>query len=308
MSHEIERILAAASASVWAIEPNKAMEIANLLALRASNGVGPGYDGAAAAGPANRQVDGRRGAIHVLQVHGTIFQRSNMMSSMSGGASMEQFGKQFADAAADENAAAIVMDIDSPGGVVSMVEETAEQIFAARRADRPIIAVANTTCASAAYWLASAADQIVAPPSANVGSIGVYTMHDDLSKMMDEKGVSRTFVFEGSRKVEGHPFAPLDDSAREAMQDKIRSTYRSFTGNVARNRGVEVAVVRADPEKADRHFGGGRVYGGREARRLGLVDRVATLDAVLADLVAGRGPRRRGSARASLAAQRMSLT
>lgn len=188
-----------------------------------------------------------------------------------------------------------------------MVQETAAKIFAARRADRPIIAVANHMAASAAYWLASAADQIVTPASGDVGSIGVYTMHDDLTGALEQAGVARSMIFEGPRKVEGHPYGPLEEDARRALQDSVAETYAAFTSDVARFRGVAASVVRADPVTSEAHYGGGRVYSGKRALRLGMIDRVATMDEVLADLAQGRRMPRRGARRAALRRRRMAL-
>lgn len=307
MPHEITRVLAAAAGSVWAIDPSKGMEIANMLALRAAGQPRDWAGDQSAAMPISQSFEGRRGTVHVLQLHGTIFPRANMMTEMSGGATLTAFGRAFDEAAADERASAIVLDIDSPGGVVTLVEETAAKIFAARRPDRPIVAVANHMAGSAAYWIASAADQIVAPPSAVVGSIGVYTMHDNLAGALELAGIDRTTIHEGARKVETLPYGPLDDAARRFLQSSVADTYRSFTGDVARFRGVAPAVVRADPESADAHYGGGRAYHARQARQLGMIDRVASMDEVLSDLAQGKRLPRRGGRRANLRGRKMAL-
>jgi len=307
MPHEIDRILGAVSATAWAIDPAKGYEIANMLALRATHQP-RAYDGEAPKAAAiAAQVDGRKGRIHILSLHGTIFPKADMLSEMSGGVSLVKFGRAFDEAAADENAAAIVLDIDSPGGSVGLVEEMAAKIFAARRENRPIIAVANLMAASAAYWIAAAADQIVAPPSGRVGSIGVYTMHDDLSERLAMEGVDRTLIFDGARKVELAPYGPLEDSARAEVQRSVAATYRNFTGDVARFRSVQASVVRADPESSDAHYGGGRAYDAREARRLGMIDRLATMEEVLADLTKGKMPRTT-KRRASLERQKIALS
>ena len=290
MPHEIDRILAAAATRVWLIDEAKAEEIVSLLALRSSTGSGATWDGDENEPVyAAESVAGRRGPIHVLNLEGTIMPKSGLMGRMSGGASLEQFGKAFDTAAADANAEAIVLNIDSPGGVVDLVAETAEKVFSARRAGRPIVAVANTLAASAAYWIASASDELVVTPSGSVGSIGVYGMHDDLSEAMKKLGVNRTLIRSGPRKAEG-VVGPLDDAAKAHRQKSADYTYDMFVKAVSRNRGVSASVVRADPEQADEHFGGGRAYPSREAVRLGMADRVATLDETLARL--SRGGRR----------------
>lgn len=301
MPHEIERILQAAGSGVWLIEPAKAAEIISALTLRAH---GHTEWAGEPAGPiyAAEPMQGRRGAVHVLNLHGTIMPRGGMMSRMSGASSLDQFQKAFRNAAEDPTAQAIVIDVDSPGGMVDLVPETADMIFRARRAGRPIIAVANTIMASAAYWIAAAADEVVATPSATVGSIGVYTMHEDLSAALKTAGIKRTFISSGPRKVEGNKFEPLDDTGRAAKQAEVAATYDQFTKDVARFRGVPVATVRADPEAAEAHFGGGRAYHAALAQRLGMIDRVATLDETLMRATSGRRSRR-----ADLARRRMAI-
>lgn len=288
MPHEILRVLEAAASGVWLIDPEKAVEIAGLLALR-SQGHSTEW-----AGEANEPVyagdpvQGRRGAVHVLKLHGSIMPRGGMMSRMSGGASLEMFQKAFSRASEDAQAQAIVLEVDSPGGMVDQVQETATMIYRARRAGRPIVAVANTLAASAAYWIASAADELVVTPSGKVGSIGVYTMHDNMAEALKKAGVERTLISAGARKTEGNPFNPLDDVAKAAVQKQVQSTYAMFTKAVAKYRGAPLEAVRADPENAEAHFGGGRSYPAQEAVRLGMADRVATLDETLRRVASGR--------------------
>lgn len=300
MSHEIDRILAAASETVWLIDEAKGREIVEVLALRAANGKGQAWSAEEqtpvyAAG----SVQGRSGSVHVINLHGAIMPRGGMLQRMSGATSLEQFGKAFDVAATDQNAQAIVIDVNSPGGAVDLVAETAEKIYSARRADRPIIAVANTLAASAAYWIASAADELVITPSGTTGSIGIFGMHDDVSQALEKVGIKRTIIRAGARKAEGLD-GPLDEAGMRHRQASANYAYDMFVKAVARNRGVDVAVVRADPETEKAHFGAGRSYHAREAVRLGMADRVATFDETLARLARGK-PRSARTERARLA-------
>ena len=178
MSHEITRILRAFSSTAWFIEPRKAEQIIAFLEFRAVNG--PRSEPAFPNKPVAADGAATIGTIRVIRVHGAIVPRSAMVDDISGpgAVSLEVFQKNFREAADDPNTKAIILDVDSPGGQVDLVPETVAMIHAAKRADRPIIAVANTMAASAAYWLASAADELVVTPSGSVGSIGVYMMHE----------------------------------------------------------------------------------------------------------------------------------
>ncbi|TIX72127.1 MAG: S49 family peptidase [Mesorhizobium sp.] len=293
MAHEINRLLRAFASQPWFIEPRKAEQIIAALELRANYGVrAEPYRAEPAQRPKTAEPVGN---VTVLRLYGPILPRAEAVKDISqASALMTEFQQAFRSAAADPNVGAIILDIDSPGGQVDLVPETAAMIRAARRADRPIVAVANTLAASAAYWIASAADEIVVTPSGEVGSIGVYTVHEDVSELLAAEGVRVTFISEGPRKVEANPFEPLGTEARAALQANVRHFYDMFVSDVAKGRGVSTAIVKADPEKSDKHFGGGRVYPGKQAVELGMADKVATLDETITRLQRGnaRGGRR----------------
>jgi len=214
------------------------------------------------------------GGIQVLPLFGTIVPRANVMTEMSGGTSAEMFGKAFRAAIADPNIGAVVMDVDSPGGAVQGIDELANEIYRAR-GTKPIVAVANHLAASAAYWIATA--ELVVSPSGEVGSIGVFAAHDDVSKAQENIGVKTTLVSAGKYKTEGNPYEPLTDESRASIQKRVDEYYGMFTAAVARARGVPVSNVQNG-------FGEGRVVGAKEAVRLGMADRIGTLDDTIARL------------------------
>jgi signal peptide peptidase SppA len=140
--------------------------------------------------------------------------------------------------------------------------------------------VANTLAASAAYWLASAASELVVTPSGEVGSIGVFAIHEDYSAALDRVGVKVSLISAGKYKTEGNPFEPLGEEAQAAVQGTVNDYYDMFIRAVARGRGVSQADVIAG-------FGEGRVVMAEQAVRLGMADRVATIDEVIGGLQAG---------------------
>lgn len=289
MTHEIHRVLRAFSSQAWFIEPRKAEEIIGMLELRAA--LGPRSEAYRRESAEPRQVPGATGGgppVDIINLYGAIVPRATALEDVSQqAASLEKFQIAFQRAAARPNSAGIVINIDSPGGQIDLVPETVAMIRKARRSNRPIVAVANTWAASAAYWIACGADEIAVTPSGEVGSIGVYVLHQDMSKFLEKAGVQMTFVREGPRKVEGNPFEPLSGEALGALQENVRAGYDMFVADVARGRRVSPSVVRADPEKPEnrgKHFGGGRMYGAKKAVELGMADRVATLDETVARL------------------------
>lgn len=198
---------------------------------------------------------------------------------------LEVFRKRLNSAAGNEDVKSIVLDVDSPGGLVDQVPETAAVIRAAAER-KPIVAVANPLAASAAYWLASNATQFVGSTSSETGAIGVYQMHQDISGAQAKAGIKPTLISAGKYKTEGNPFEPITDEARAAAQESVDDFYRLFVADVAQGRGVSERRVRNG-------FGEGRVLTAQRAKDAGMIDAVATLDTVVGGLAQGKLPSRR---------------
>ena len=261
----------------WAIQREKLAAIVELVHLRAQGVEIPFADAdrppmmAAMAAPARSG-----GSVAILSLFGTISQRMNVMSDFSGGTSTEKFTQSFRTAMADSSVKAVVLNVDSPGGTIYGVDELATEVFKAR-GQKQIVAIANSLSASAAYWIASAAEEFNVTPGGEVGSIGVFAAHTDESKSAEMEGVKTTLISAGKFKTEGNPYEPLSDEARAAMQTRVDDYYGMFVDAVARNRGVTAGRVKTG-------YGQGRVMGAADALKAGLVDRVATLDQVLGRL------------------------
>ena len=234
--------------------------------------IAPVFSAGMAADPTSASRS-KAGAIAVLPLQGTISHRMGLMSQISGGTSCEQFTGWLRAALSDPQVKSIIMDIDSPGGTVTGVQELADEIYQGRQ-QKPIIGVANGMAASAAYYLGSQASELVVSPSGEVGSIGVFAAHEDVSKALEGMGVKTTFISAGKYKTEGNPYEPLSGEARDAMQAKVDAYYQQFVNAVARGRNTSADQVQSD-------FGQGRMVMAGPARRAGMVDRVATLDQTL---------------------------
>jgi HK97 family phage major capsid protein len=280
MEH-IDRILRASQEHPWALAPGKLAEIAAIIAAKAESGKIPTESEISAIdarirGESKKSVGG---TVAVLPMFGTMSRRMGMLGAMSGGLSVETFSKAFQELVDDESISAIVIDVDSPGGSVYGIEELSQQIFDARSKKR-IIAVADQLMASAAYYVASAADELVVSPSGEVGSIGVIAIHFDHSEQLEEEGIKVTIIKSGDRKGEGNPFEGLSDEAAEHMQSMVQAYYDQFIAAVARNRGVSAEVIEAN-------YGQGLTFDAKRALERGMVDRIATLDQVLSELTGG---------------------
>lgn len=230
----------------------------------------------------------QQSGIAVIPMYGVVEHRSMDFSS-GGNLSIQRFKQQFRDAVDNYAVSAIVLDVDSPGGSVDGVEEMAAEIFDARK-EKKIVAVANTLAASAAYYLASSADELIVTPSGEVGSIGVYMLHSDYSALYEKNGIKNTLIKAGKYKAQGNPWMPLDETSMTALQDSVNAHYEMFTKAVARNRGVSVEDVQGG-------FGEGRTVMAKQAVKLGMADKVATLDETIKRL--GAKPRESTNALAS---------
>ena len=176
-------------------------------------------------------------------------------------------------ALADESVSQILIDVDSPGGSVYGVAELAEDILSAC-SQKPVIAIANSLAASAAYWIGCSAAELYVTPGGEVGSIGVWQAHFDYSQAMAAEGVTPTLISAGKYKVEGNPYAPLDSDAQGFMQSRVDDYYATFTKAVARGRGAPLSQVRDG-------MGQGRVLGADAALAANMVDGIATFDDVV---------------------------
>ena len=285
------RIMAAVASGIWAIEEDYANEMLSILAYKASGGSFTAEEIAARieGNTADEPRTSRDGTVAVLGLRGVLSPRVEAVDNMSGGGgtAAESFRRRFAQAVNDTSVASIVLDIDSPGGNVQGIPETFSAIMAAR-GTKPIVAVANNNALSAAFWIASAADEIVVTPSGDVGSIGVRTMHEDLSEKLASEGVKRTVISAGRFKAEGSETEELSSEAAKFLQQRVDTIFEKFTKDVAKGRGVSVKTVRGE-------FGEGRVVDAQRALAAGMVDRIGSLDGEVQRLTKRRtaGTRRR---------------
>ncbi len=266
----------------WALMPERLNALTAVLArwsqgVPATEAVMDRIDTDRTAREARRQAvsSAAGGGIAVLPLYGVITQRGNLVDDVSGPGSVstQVFAQALRQALADDTVSQILIDIDSPGGSVYGVSELADEIAAART-QKPVVAIANSLAASAAYWLGAQAAELYVTPGGEVGSIGVWQAHFDYSQALAAEGVTPTLISAGKYKVEGNPYAPLDEEAQGFMQSRVNDYYGAFTKAVARGRAVPIAQVREG-------MGQGRVLGSEAALAENMVDGVATFDDVI---------------------------
>lgn len=206
----------------------------------------------------------------VIPVYGVISKRISMLQNISSpGTSAEEIKAQMKTALADSAVEKILLDIDSPGGSVGGVPELSDYIFEARK-QKSVIAYASGQMCSAAYWIGSAAEKVFATKSAEIGSIGVYTVVHDYSVAEHNMGIKTDIIKAGKFKAVGHPSMPLTEEARDMIQTRIDERFDQFKEAVARNRGIKMEEVAT--------FADGSTFLSKKAVDMGLIDGVANIE------------------------------
>lgn len=177
---------------------------------------------------------------------------------------------QLAAALADDDVRGILLEVDSPGGFVTGVDDAAAAIRAARAA-KPVAAVVEGSAFSAAYWLTAQADTIACTRTAGVGHIGVLAVHYDMRNAYAAQGVEATVFASGARKADGHPLRPLSDEAAAQWQAACDSLREVFATAVGEGRGSRFDKAAALATEALAYDTPALLA---EALRLGLIDAI----------------------------------
>ena len=230
--------------------------------------------------PAARAPGPPSGKVAVIPIHGTLVRRTSGIEAESGLASYTGIAEQLDAAMASPEIAAILLDIDSPGGESGGVFDLADRIRAASEV-KPVWAVANDMAFSAAYALASAAARVFVARTGGVGSIGVIAMHVDQSVKDAQDGVRYTAVFAGERKNDLNPHEPISNEAHAVLKAEVDRIYDLFVETVARHRGLDADAVRATEAG---------LFFGPDAVATGLADAVGSLDDALTQLTQSLSP------------------
>lgn len=223
------------------------------------------------------------GGIAVIEIVGLIERRLSLLSYLDGAGFASEWGTNVLNELKnDRTISAAILVFDSPGGSYSGTPELGDAIRSFAKS-KPIHAAVQGMCASAAYWLASQATSIAASASSELGSIGVFSCHLDMSRMLDAAGIVPTVARQPVFKAEFLEIQPLTDAAKTFMQEEVDAAYSEFVLAVARGRGTTALKVT---EK----FGQGRTLGPAAALATGMIDRLQSFDSVLAALEGQSSP------------------
>lgn len=192
-----------------------------------------------------------------------------------GAAGTLQMGRLLQSLDADPAVGSIILSVNSPGGSVYGTAELANVVRGIReRGATKTAAVADPLMASAATWIATAAEKVYAIESADVGSIGVLNSYADYSAYLEKVGIKVDVLRTPDKKARFTGVEPLTDAMRETMQSRIEEAYQAFVGAMAKNR-------RTSAEHVVAKFGGGEVMGAAAAVEAGLIDGIASLDEIV---------------------------
>lgn len=291
-----QQLLSYAAGRVWATAPETKNLLVSILA-RHYRGVRLGEDElaeirqASSARPADQTG---KGGVAVVPLWGALVPHAGMMADVStAGTGLDEWCSTFMSAVDHPDVSTVVIRVNSPGGSAEGVTEAAKVIRSARASKR-IVAVADGMAASAAYALASQADELYATPSGFVGAVHCYTIHEDISAMLEQEGIKFSLIgAPNDGAAEDPDFLPLSDDNRAHLQSMVNQFYDRFVSDVAQGRGVDESAVRAG-------YGSGRVLTAPDALAAGMVDGVRSFEEVMTHLVGG-GRRSAGRARADVA-------
>lgn len=197
----------------------------------------------------------------IIPIHGMLVNRFNGFYNQYA-TGYEYIQSSLKDALSDDDIKGIVFDVNSGGGQCAGCFETADLVRESRSI-KPTMALVNSSSYSAAYAIGSAASKMFVTRSGGVGSIGVVTMHTDVSEYYKKLGVKVQFIYSGDHKVDGNPYEPLDDKIKGSIQNQVNELRGDFVSLVAKNRNIDEKVV-FDTQAA--------TYTAKEALNIGLID------------------------------------
>lgn len=218
--------------------------------------------------PGELTKPGGKDKVGIIKIEGTISGDSSESILGESVSSLESTLEALKEARENDDIKAVVVRINSPGGTVAASQEIAEEIGKVKETEKPVICSMGDIAASGGYWIASECDTIVANPGTLTGSIGVIMETPNVQGLMQKLGISDEVIKSGTYKDIGSSTRQMTPDERKLLQDLVGDSYAQFLDQVKKGRKGKIneAVL---PSLAD-----GRVFTGRQAKKLGLVDRM----------------------------------
>ena len=206
--------------------------------------------------------------VALIHVEGVIVGGRGQGGLLGDGSGMDSVIRQIQAARDDETVRAVVLRINSPGGSAPASQEVGEELKKLRSAGKPVVASMGDIAASGGYWIAALCDRIYANPGTITGSIGIYIPYANYEELFKKIGVHGEKIKSGPHKDMLSPERPMTAAERAILQEMVDDLYDQFVAVVAEGRKMEPDRVR--------RLADGRIYTGRQAKKLGLVDEMGT--------------------------------
>jgi ClpP class serine protease len=209
--------------------------------------------------------------VAILPLFGPLFPKANLFTMYSGATSYEEFGNNFAQALDDREVNAIVIEADSPGGSCLRLSELCSQIFMARDEKKPLIGMIDPMACSAAYAIVSQCDELYISESGMAGSIGTVMKYSNWDRAERNEGNDAVLLASSDVKSFG---TPQSLAQYQSLIDTLLAYFEQFKDIVARGRqGIDIAAVS-----------GAKVWVGKDAVKMKLVDGVSSMGQIIARL------------------------
>lgn len=193
--------------------------------------------------PKNKDMPRMESSAAIIPIHGIIGRHCSMLEMSSGACDLDIVSESVAGAMESKEVDRIILDINSPGGTVNGVAECAQLVGEAARA-MPVFAFTDSQCCSAAYWLASQASAIYCTPSAILGSVGVYCIHFDQSRQLENEGIKVNALVSGKMKLAGASFKSMTDEERIFLQARIDKIGIQFRTAISAKRNIDPEILQ----------------------------------------------------------------
>ncbi|CAA9415543.1 Protease IV (Signal peptide peptidase) [uncultured Rubrobacteraceae bacterium] len=217
--------------------------------------------------------------VAVVPVEGTIASADDSLGGTQPTVTPEGLADALRQASGDPSVAAVVLEVNSPGGGVTASDEMHQGILDFKEnTGKPVVISMGDTAASGGYYISTAADRIVANETTLTGSLGVIFQLTNFAEAADKYGIKQEVIKSGKYKDIGNSFREMKPEEREIFQSIVDESYSEFVDVISEGRDI--------PEERVREIADGRVYSGLQAEELGLVDSFGGLDE--ASVAAGR--------------------
>lgn len=215
--------------------------------------------------PGGARGTGSSSAIGVIDIQGTISNGSSVSVLEVSGAGAQEIMATIREARERDDIKAVVLRINSPGGTPAASQEIGIELDRLRES-KPVVTSMGDVCASGGYWLACSTDHIVASGSTITGSIGVIMELTNLEQLYKKVGVNMETIKSGEHKDIGSPSREITEEERALLQEVIDDSYEQFLSQVQKGREGKIDNAKL------REIADGRIFTGRQAQKIGLVD------------------------------------